>query len=163
MTNALNGLAYSDTILPKSRSIYLLFATNYPYYAVGQISLVIYQDKLEHQRLATIVFNVTFYIALGFVFLCPLVLIAEQLIRRKRHRISIRIVDLVHTQGPRYLRAANYTVMMSLLYFVLQWIRAASATDDSGIIPLEIFPGGLSARFFSTHPSLKTLKAVVFI
>ncbi|KAJ3114741.1 hypothetical protein HDU96_001740, partial [Phlyctochytrium bullatum] len=161
--SATAGLAHSDVILPKSRGLALTFFSNYPYYAVGQISLVIYQDKLEHQRLATVVFNVTFYIALSFVFLCPLVLVGEQLIRRKRQRIAIRIVDLVHTQGPRYLRAANYTVMMSLLYFVLQWIRAASATDDSGIIPLEIFPGGLSARFFASHPSLKTLKAVVFI
>ncbi|KAJ3102441.1 hypothetical protein HDU96_009634, partial [Phlyctochytrium bullatum] len=56
-TGALKGLVYSDSILPKSRKLLLTFLTNYPYYAVGQISLVIYQDKLEYQRLATFIFN----------------------------------------------------------------------------------------------------------
>ncbi|KAJ3110304.1 hypothetical protein HDU96_006731 [Phlyctochytrium bullatum] len=162
-SDPLTSFRFTGPIPKDQRSVYLAVQSNYPYYAAGQISMLVYQDKLEYQRLATVVFNITFFTALGFVLLCPMILIAEQVIRRKRRRIAIRVVDLVHTQGPRYVRAATYTAMMALLYFVLQWIRATSSTDDAGVIPLDIFPEGLSAKWFASQPSLKTLKAVVFI
>ncbi|KAJ3118289.1 hypothetical protein HDU96_002727 [Phlyctochytrium bullatum] len=152
------GLDWYDEIPPKARSVSLAFVSDYPFYAVGQISLIAYPSAMENVDTAIKLFNVFFWIGVALVVICPPILLLEDVYRKRR--ISLRIVDLVHTQGPRYVRAFVYTVMMALLYFMFQWVRAMKPKDDGSFIPLM---RGISSGFFSQRPALKTVKSVIFI
>ncbi|KAJ3118290.1 hypothetical protein HDU96_002728 [Phlyctochytrium bullatum] len=157
-SDATQGLTWFDDVPENARAVSMAFITDYPFYAVGQISLIAYPSALEFAQEASKLFNVFFWIGVGLVVVCPVALILEDVIRKRR--ISLRIVDLVHVQGPRYMRAFVYTVMMALLYFMFQWVRAMKPKDDGSFIPLL---NGLSSGFFSQRPSLKTIKSVIFI
>ncbi|KAJ3105070.1 hypothetical protein HDU96_008695 [Phlyctochytrium bullatum] len=142
----------------RARSVSLTFMSNNPFYAVGQISLIVYPSRLDNVEDAHRLFDVFFWIGFGFVVLCPPILLLEDIYRKRR--ISLRMVDLVHSQGPRYVRALIFTVMMALLYFMFQWMSAKRPDDDGGLIPLF---NGIPAGLFAGKQELKKWKSAIFI
>ncbi|KAJ3093899.1 hypothetical protein HDU96_001975 [Phlyctochytrium bullatum] len=156
--DATKGLIWSDEIPEGARGLSMAFITDYPFYAVGQISLTAYPSALEFHETAQKLFNVCFFAGCAFILLAPAILILEEYL--KKRPIKLRIVDLVHVQGPRYMRAIVFTVMMALLYFMFQWVRAVKPKDDGSYIPLF---GGISSGFFAQRPNLKTIKSLIFI
>ncbi|KAJ3099618.1 hypothetical protein HDU96_010665 [Phlyctochytrium bullatum] len=157
--NALRGLIDVGHVPRGARHLDLYFVTDYPYYAVGQITLAVFQAQLQYRLPMTFIFNITFFLALGFAVVVPIALLLET--RMTRQTRGLHVVDLVHHQGPRYVRATAYSVTTAMLYFVFQWIKATAASDEGNLIPL--WPHGISAEWFSTDPKLRSLKGLVFM
>ncbi|KAJ3101953.1 hypothetical protein HDU97_000929 [Phlyctochytrium planicorne] len=158
IASAFDGIEDFDFIPAGTRRIDLVFLTNYPYFALGQITLMIYQAGAEFRQQAQIVANISFVAALSFVLVAPLLLLLEDVIKKRAKKV--KIVDLVHYQGPKYIRAITFTMMMALLYMVFEWLRASNSNSDTATIPIM---GGLSASAFQRQPTLKTLKSLIFI
>ncbi|KAJ3101950.1 hypothetical protein HDU97_000926 [Phlyctochytrium planicorne] len=156
--DATKGIKDFNDIPPGTRSMAIKFYTNYPYYAVGQISLMIVQKAAEFGDEAQKAANATFIIALILVLIIPIILILED-VYRKRAPV-LKLLDLVHYQGPKYTRALTYTLMMALLYMIFKWLQATDDNSDYARIP--VF-GGISATALSKQPALKTMKTLIFI
>ncbi|KAJ3101951.1 hypothetical protein HDU97_000927 [Phlyctochytrium planicorne] len=152
------GIKDFDDILPGTRSMEIGFFTNYPYYAVGQISMMMIQRGAEFRDLAQKAANITFIASLSFVLAVPIIMILEDVLRKRAP--TLKLLDLVHYQGPKYIRALTYTLMMALLYMIFKWLQATDDTSEYSQIPLF---GGISATAFSKQPVLKTMKTVIFI
>ncbi|KAJ3193852.1 hypothetical protein HK101_003981 [Irineochytrium annulatum] len=152
------GLIDEQYVPPQTRYIELVFITDDPYYAVGQVTFHILQWNQEYRNTAQTAINVTFVIALITIVLVPIALIIEDLIKRRIP--TIRMIDMVHKQGSRLVRACAFTLMMSSLLIVLQWIQTTDSANPTGVLP---FFGGIDSSYFKRTAALKTIKTVVFI
>ncbi|ORY52629.1 hypothetical protein BCR33DRAFT_324696 [Rhizoclosmatium globosum] len=78
---------------------------------------------------------------------------------RRRGRASLKMLDLVHVQGSRLIRAMFFILSVSFLYKTYEWLIAK---PDSSLSILPIF-GGISSEKLSSTTASKILQTPVFV
>ncbi|KAJ3108867.1 hypothetical protein HDU97_010139 [Phlyctochytrium planicorne] len=158
--------------IPKdATTLEIQFYTNDPYYAVGQISMVMLQVNPLYGHEAQQVVNVTFAIACLLSITVPVLLFLQDLRLSgwKLRKVRIPSLDIVRYQGPRYIRAVAYALIMASLYVTLKWLQAKEKSDPYETLP--IFDGISSIEvsrglknFKSEHPDYQKLfrKSMIF-
>ncbi|KAJ3065635.1 hypothetical protein HDU99_004116, partial [Rhizoclosmatium hyalinum] len=154
-TGALNGGA---KIPEGSTSIQIAVVSNgTSTYCIGKFSVFVYKFAVEHYGTVQRLVNASFIISLVLIVLVPVILMTEQY--RRRGRASLKMLDLVHVQGSRLIRAMFFILSVSFLYKTYEWLIAK---PDSSLSILPIF-GGISSEKLSSTTASKILQTPVFV
>ncbi|KAJ3130564.1 hypothetical protein HK101_005075, partial [Irineochytrium annulatum] len=151
--NPFLGLEWWDFVPPKTRYMEVGIVTNFDAFSAGQITMHLIQLEVEYYNIAQRILNICVIIAGCMAVIVPVALMVEDMI--KKRRLTLKMIDVVHKQGSRFIRAAMFTLMLAFLNVIFSWLRSKTA-----ILP---FFDGIKSAVFTSSTTLRTVKSLVFI
>ncbi|ORY35234.1 hypothetical protein BCR33DRAFT_855708 [Rhizoclosmatium globosum] len=125
-------------------------------FCLGRYAIFVYPIQVANRQFFQNLVNFTFLVALALIPIIPTAMILES--QWFGHR-TLKMLDLVHTQGSRLIRAMFYSLCCSFLYITYQWLTSSS-TSAYRVLPLF---SGLDSDPLKNTSTSKMFRTPVFM
>ncbi|KAJ3060819.1 hypothetical protein HDU99_005767, partial [Rhizoclosmatium hyalinum] len=149
-----------EILIPRgTRSLRItIVAANTSIFCIGKFSVFLFKFAMENAEQMQEVVNISFIIATAMIFVVPILLWAMAKKDRDGKK-RLKMLDLVHVQGSRVIRAVYFILSVSFLFKTYQWL---TAPQRSKLGTLPIF-SGINSDSLNASTASKVLKTPVFM